>query len=78
VDFDTETKVASDVKTALARYRVHESDLLGSLRALSREDASKLAAELRACANEAEPSPRVPVRAWSFSTLLPFCQPGAR
>ena len=55
---DTETKVASDVKAALARYRVLESDLLHSLRALPREEASKLAAELRACASDDEPNPR--------------------
>jgi len=66
VDDDTETKVASDVKAALARYRVVDSDLLGSLRSLPKADAARLAAELRACANDAGSSPRVAIRPWSF------------
>ena len=66
VDDDTETKVASDVKAALARYRVLDSDLLGSLRALPRSQASRLAAELRACANACDSGPRVAIRPWSF------------
>jgi len=63
---DTETRVASDVKAALARHRVLDSDLLGSLRALPSSEACRLAAELRACANACDSGPRVAIRRWSF------------
>jgi len=69
VNDDTETKVASEVKAALARYGVLDSDLLRSLRALPRADASNLAAELRAVANDVDSGSRVAVHPWSFPDL---------
>jgi hypothetical protein len=69
VNDDTETKVANEVKAVLARYGVLDSDLLRSLRALPRAEASNLAAELRAVANALDSGSRVAIHPWSFPDL---------
>jgi hypothetical protein len=66
VDDDTETKVASDVKAALARYRVLDSDLLGSLRRAAEVrgvQACRGVACVRQCVRFRS---RVAIRPWSF------------
>lgn len=68
----TETKVASEIRAVLAKHRVQEFALLETLKALPREDASRLAHELRACANDEAPITQamrqVAIRPWSFLT----------
>ncbi|WP_280150343.1 hypothetical protein [Piscinibacter sp. XHJ-5] len=67
---DTETRLGAEIRALLARHRVLESALLDTLKALPREDAARLAQELRSCANE-DPATIPPlcgpeIRPWSF------------
>jgi hypothetical protein len=66
---DIEAKVASEIRAVLARHRVHEFALLQTLRSMPKEDAARLARELRACANGSaacHSTHQVELRPWSF------------
>ena len=67
---DTETKFGGEVRAVLARHRVLEFASLEMIRALPREDAARLAHELRTCVNNQAPALQDPlqvvIREWSF------------
>ena len=67
---NTESKLGAELRAILARHRVMESALLDTLKSLPREDAARLAHELRSCAND-DPATIPPlggpeIRPWSF------------
>ena len=67
---DTETKFGGELRAVLARHRVLEFASLEMIRALPKEDAARLAHELRACVNNQAPAlqdpPQGVIREWSF------------
>jgi hypothetical protein len=67
---DTDSKLRSEVRALLARHRVLESALHDTLKALPKEDAARLAQELRSCTHD-DPATIPPlcgpeIRPWSF------------
>ena len=72
---DSQTRLGAELRAILARHRVMDSALLDTLKALPKEDAARLAHELRTCANE-DPATIPPlcgpeIRPWSFLRKTP-------
>ena len=67
---DTDTKFGGKFRAVFAKHRVLEFASLEMIRALPREDAARLAHELRACVGNEPPAiqdpPQLVIREWSF------------